>query len=102
MLSVDQLVPLPVIGEEDEVVVGELHAGTGRLHVIAPGHRLIVAVTDQGASRAPGVRPGRPNERPPSITRRDFDTGDANAWQNLPRCDSRRAREWDALDDRCT
>src|SRR5215510_4307826 len=52
VLSVDQLVPHPVFGEEDEVVVGELHARCGRLHVVAPGHRLIVAV-----SRAPAMPP---------------------------------------------
>src|SRR4026208_845547 len=59
MLSVDQLVPLPVVGEEDEVVVGELQTRAGRLHVIAPGHRLIVAV-----SRTPAVP--RTKRRSPS------------------------------------
>src|SRR2546428_352809 len=43
VLPVDQLVPLPVVGEEQEVVVGELHAGTGRPHLVAPGHALILA-----------------------------------------------------------
>ena len=42
MLSVDQLVPLPVIGEEHEVVVGELHPRMERFHGVAPGHRRIV------------------------------------------------------------
>src|SRR5262245_47901970 len=51
VLSVDQLVPHPVIlGEEQQVVVGELLARAGRIHAIAPGHRLIVA-----SSEADGV-----------------------------------------------
>ena len=50
MLSVDQLVPLPVVGEDDEIVVGELQTRAGWFHAIAPGHRLIVAVTEQTQS----------------------------------------------------
>ena len=30
VLSVDQLVPQPIVWEQHEVVVGELHAGVGR------------------------------------------------------------------------
>ena len=47
VLSVDQLVPLPIFGKQQEVVVGELHArggaGAGGRHAIAPGHALILA-----------------------------------------------------------
>ena len=46
VLPVDQLMPLPIVWEEQEVLVGELHAGAGRPHVItmvAAGHALIVA-----------------------------------------------------------
>ena len=43
MLPVDELVPLPVIGEVREVVVGELHGGRARRpHVVPPGHALIL------------------------------------------------------------
>src|SRR5437667_6532263 len=38
VLPVDQLMPLPIVGEEQVVVVGELHARAGGLHVVAPGH----------------------------------------------------------------
>jgi hypothetical protein len=55
VLSVDQLVPLPVVGEEHEVVVGELQTRAGWFHVIAPGHRLIVAV--RGAPTVPRAEP---------------------------------------------
>jgi hypothetical protein len=43
VLPVDQLVPLPVLGKLQEVVVGELHAGIARPHRIAPSHALILA-----------------------------------------------------------
>ena len=43
MLSVDQLVPLPIVGKLHEVVVSELYAGVGGFHRVVPGHRLIVA-----------------------------------------------------------
>jgi hypothetical protein len=42
VLPVDQLVPLPIVGKVQEVVVGELHAGVGRFHLLSPGHALIV------------------------------------------------------------
>src|SRR5262245_58080564 len=42
VLSVDELVPLPIVWEQQEVVVGELHAGAGRLHAIAPRHAPIL------------------------------------------------------------
>ena len=45
VLPVDQLMPLPIVGEEQVVVVGELHAGAGGLHVVAPGHALILVPT---------------------------------------------------------
>jgi hypothetical protein len=57
VLPVDQLVPLPIVGKEQEVVVGELLPGVrglaGRLgvHVVAPGHALIVRAA--GARRTP-------------------------------------------------
>src|SRR5258708_24521654 len=38
MHSVDQLMPLPIIWKQHEVVVGELHARTGRLYGITPRH----------------------------------------------------------------
>src|SRR5215467_1865828 len=38
MHSVDQLVPLSVVGEQHVVVVGELHARTGRRHGILLRH----------------------------------------------------------------
>jgi len=54
VLPVDQLVPFPIVWEQQEVVVGELHAlrraGTGGPHVItlmAAGHGLIVASSSQ-------------------------------------------------------
>ena len=58
VLSVDQLVPLPIIGKQYEVVVGELHAGAGRFHRILPGHHIL--------SLAPGPHPRRslPAEAP--------------------------------------
>jgi hypothetical protein len=37
VLPVDQLVPLPIVGEEQEVVVGELHAWAGRFTSSLPG-----------------------------------------------------------------
>src|SRR5262245_31908697 len=43
MLSVDDFVPLPIVGNLHEVVVGELQSRIGRPHVIAPWHRLILA-----------------------------------------------------------
>src|SRR5437773_9565904 len=43
VLPVDQLMPLPVVGKQQKVVVGELHARAGRLHRVFPGHGLIVA-----------------------------------------------------------
>src|SRR5689334_21569361 len=43
VLAVDQLVPLPVVREQQEVVVGELHARTGWIHVVAPMPALTVA-----------------------------------------------------------
>src|SRR4051794_14332694 len=43
MLPVDQLVPVPVVGEQQVVVVSELHARADRIHSITPGHWLIVA-----------------------------------------------------------
>jgi hypothetical protein len=45
VLSVDQLVPVPVVGKVHEIVVGELHPRTERFHRIVPGHRLIVTVS---------------------------------------------------------
>ena len=45
MLPVDQLVPPPIVREQQKVVVGELQPRIGRvwrIHVIAPGHALIV------------------------------------------------------------
>jgi hypothetical protein len=39
VLSVDQLVPLPVVGEQHELVVGELHAGVWR-QIVGPRHEL--------------------------------------------------------------
>ena len=50
VLPVDELMPLPIVWEEQEVVVGELHAGAGGPHVItlmAAGHALIVASSGQ-------------------------------------------------------
>ena len=50
VLPVDELMPLPIVWEQQEVVVGELHAGAGRPHVItlmAAGHALIVASSGQ-------------------------------------------------------
>ena len=44
MLSIDQLVPLPVIGKQQEVVVCELHARIRAHHFITPGHGLIIAI----------------------------------------------------------
>lgn len=42
VLSVDQLVPPPIVWEQHEIVVGELHAGSGGVHRITPGHALIL------------------------------------------------------------
>ena len=43
VLSVDQLVPLPVVGKLQEVVVGELHVRVWHANEVAPGHGLILA-----------------------------------------------------------
>src|SRR5688500_11956945 len=44
VLPVDQFVPAPIVWEQQEVVVGELHARSRRLlHLFAPRHALIVA-----------------------------------------------------------
>lgn len=42
-ISITSSGPQAVVGQLQEVVVGELHAGGGRLHAVAPGHALIVA-----------------------------------------------------------
>jgi hypothetical protein len=53
VLSVDQLVPLTIVWKQHKVVVGELHAGIGRLHGIAPSHALILASSH--AKRVPAL-----------------------------------------------
>jgi hypothetical protein len=55
VLPVDQLVPHPIVGKQQEVVVGELHARRAdRLHVVtsmARGHALIVTPDQPEACR---------------------------------------------------
>ena len=49
MLSVDQLVPLPIVGKLQEVVVGELHVRVGHAHELVPGHALILPLVSATA-----------------------------------------------------
>ena len=58
VLPVDQLVPLPVVGELQEVVVGEPDVGGWWPHGVAPGHEVIVA---GGAKAMPRLRPQSPD-----------------------------------------
>jgi len=44
VVPIDQLMPFPIIGKQQEVLVGELHAGRC-LHIVTPCHALIVART---------------------------------------------------------
>jgi hypothetical protein len=44
VFSVDDLMPLPIVSEQQEIVVGELHVGGSGLHALLSGHALIVYV----------------------------------------------------------
>ena len=90
VLPVDQLVPLPIVWEQQEVVVGELHAlrrtGAGGPHVITPmaaGHALIVASSGQKHAIA-----FEPELACQSIVfdrrcRSNCNLGEVSTWQNL-------------------
>ena len=57
VLSVDQLVPLPIVGKQHEVVVGELHAGaSGTLTSSFPGTSSILPVQVRAAPRGTQIR----------------------------------------------
>ena len=69
MLPVDQLVPLPIVGKEHKVVVGELHGGVGGPRMIPPGHALILPVVHgSGVPAQKPVTPG-PLTRNPAYVR---------------------------------
>ena len=50
MLPVDQLVPLPIVWEQQEVVVGELHTLARRFHGILARHALILQLRSESCT----------------------------------------------------